>query len=81
MKFFELSIFLKKKYFVVLFCRVFLVSHGILNPGSFYAKHRNLFQQVFGILLQQRHGIWNHPCNTCGPFSGNVFFQPPFLGL
>jgi hypothetical protein len=64
-----------------LFCRVFLVSCDILNPGSGYAKHRILFKQVFGILLQQCHGNWNHPCNTRGPFSGNVFFLPSFLDL
>jgi len=66
---------------VLLFCRVFLVSCDILNPGSGYAKHRILFKQVFGILLQQCHGNWNHPCNTRGPFSGNVFFLPSFLDL
>ena len=64
-----------------MFCRVFLVSCDILNPGSGYAKHRILFKQVFGILLQQCHGNWNHPCNTRGPFSGNVFFLPSFLDL
>lgn len=55
---------------MLLFCN-FLISSDILNLGCHYAERCIHFEQAFGILLQQYHGDWDQPCNSCGSFPGD----------
>lgn len=59
---------------VILFCRIFLISRNMFNPGHSFDERRVLSKQVISVLLWKCNLNRSHPCNIDDTFSGNIVF-------